>query len=78
MDRLASGIVIALAVLAINGGLMREVLGEERMPLQPQLSSSIPVASGLRSERVLSLVLALEALRAAPAALTTGSVSTKG
>ncbi|MGV3489688.1 MAG: hypothetical protein ACO1OG_00050 [Devosia sp.] len=69
MDRLASGIVIAIAVLAINGGLMRDVLGEERISLQPELSSSIPVASGHRSERVLSLLLALEALRAAPGVL---------
>jgi hypothetical protein len=77
MNRLASGIVIALAVLAINGGLLRDVLGEEPMRLQPPLSSSIPVEPGHRSERVLSLVLALEALRAAPGALVAGS-ATKG
>ena len=76
MDRLASGIVIAIAVLAINGGLMRDVLGEEPM-FEPKLSSSTPVASGHRSERVLSLVLALEALRAAPD-LISSRASTKG
>jgi hypothetical protein len=69
MHRLASGIVIAIAALAINGSFVRDALGEEPVRLQPSLSSSSPVASGHRSERVLSLVLALEALRAAPAVL---------
>lgn len=78
MDRLASGIVIAIAVLAISGGLMRDVLGEERMRSETELSSTIPVASGHRSERVLSLVLALEALRAAPGVLVGGSATPKG
>ena len=66
MNRLATGMVIALAALAIDGGLLREVLAAETGKLTAALSSPIPVASGHRSERVLSLVLALEALRAAP------------
>jgi len=69
MDRLAAGIVIAAAPMAINGSFVREVQGNESPVLQPTLSSSTPVASGNRSERVLSLVLALEALRAAPGVL---------
>ena len=73
MNRLASGIVIAIAVLASNGGFVRDVLGEQPIRPTPTLSSSIPGASGHRSERVLSLVLALEALRAAPEALTPSS-----
>ena len=41
---------------------------------QPTQKSQMPAASGLRSERVLSLLLTLEALRAAPALLDTQKV----
>lgn len=73
MGRLAAGTVIALAVLAMNGNLVRDVLAEDsqRLIASTTLSSATPVASGRRSERVLSLVLALEALRAAPELLST-------
>ena len=69
MDRLVIGIVIALVALAIDGSLLRQVLASETGKLPAALSSPLPVASGHRSERVLSLVLALEALRAAPEVL---------
>lgn len=73
MGRLAAGTVIALAVLAMNGNLVRDVLAEEGQRLIASslatLSSATPVASGPRSERVLSLLLTLEALRAAPEVL---------
>ena len=73
MGRLAAGMVIALAILAMNGNLVRDVLAEDsqRLIASAQLSSTTPVASGLRSERVLSLLLTLEALRAAPEVLAT-------
>lgn len=77
MDRLVSGIVSVIALLAINGGLVRGVQDDEQLRSEAELSSTTPVASGHRSERVLSLVLALEALRAAPDVLTPGS-ATKG
>ena len=70
MNRLAVGTVIAIAALAMNGGLVRDVLGDQPIRPTPTLSSPIPGASGYRSERVLSLVLALEALRAAPEVLS--------
>lgn len=72
MDRIAAAMMIAIAALVMNGGLIRDVLAEDfgRAPVGvAQLSSSTPVASGLRSERVLSLLIALEALRAAPEVL---------
>ena len=71
MGRLAAGTVIALAILAMNGSLVRDVLAEDsqRLIASTQLSSTTPVASGSRSERVLSLLLTLEALRAAPEVL---------
>ena len=73
MGRLAAGTVIALAILAMNGNLVRDVLAEDsqRLTTSAQLSSTTSVASGPRSERVLSLLLTLEALRAAPEVLAT-------
>ncbi len=78
MNTLASGTVIAIAALAINGSLVRDVLGEQPMRPNPTLSSPIPGAAGYRSERVLSLVLALEALRAAPEVLSGPTAVPKG
>ena len=71
MGRLAAGTVIALAILAMNGNLVRDVLAEDsqRLIASTTLSSTTPVASGPSSERVLSLLLTLEALRAAPEVL---------
>lgn len=78
MDRLAAAIMIALAALVMNGGLASKVMAEEagmRLPSSAtELKSQIPATSGLRSERVLSLLLTLEALRAAPGALDTPKV----
>ena len=69
MGRLAAGMVIALAILAMNGNLVRDVLAEQGQRPLTTLSSATPVASGPSSERVLSLLLTLEALRAAPEVL---------
>jgi Na+/alanine symporter len=79
MDRLATAIMIALAALVMNGGILRDVMAEEagmRIPAPHQAvqKSQLPAASGLRSERVMSLLLTLEALRAAPALLDTSKV----
>ena len=73
MGRLAAGTVIALAMLAMNGNLVRDVLAEDsqRLIASTTLSSATPVASGPTRERVLSLLLTLEALRAAPQVLST-------
>ena len=81
MDRISAGPAYAIDADgfdgdALNGGFVREFLSEEF--LRPSLShgqavrpapSLPPAAFGLRSERVLGLVLALEALRAAPGLL---------
>ena len=76
MNRTAAGPMIADQALVTNGGQVREVLGENGSRLQlshgragGSEAGQIKVVSGLRSERVLSLLIALEALRAAPAAL---------
>jgi hypothetical protein len=71
MGRLAAGMVIALAILAMNGNLVRDVLAEDsqRLIASAPLSSITPVVSGPRSARVLSLLLTLGALRATPEVL---------
>jgi hypothetical protein len=73
MDRLATGVMIALAALFMSGGFVRDVAAAEagvKPPAGAQpVASPAPVVNGLRSELVLSLVLTLEALRAAPANL---------
>ena len=78
MDRLAAAIMIALAALVMNGGMLRDVMAEETglriMPPKPEQKSQMPAPSGLRSERVLSLLLTLEALQAVPALLDTPKV----
>jgi len=81
MDRLAAGIMIATAALVMNGGLVRDALAADAgMGAKTQAAAAVtvtsptPVAYGLRSERVLSLLLTLEALRAAPALLDTSKV----
>ena len=65
-------VMIALSALVMNGGLVRQVLAEDFVRTAgsaPALSTTISATSGLRSERVLSLLIALEALRAAPEVL---------
>lgn len=71
MSRIAVGVMIAIVALVMNGGLVRQVLAEDslRTTGSPVLSTTITATSGHRSERVLSLLIALEALRAAPEVL---------
>ena len=69
MSRIAVGVMIAIAALVMNGGIVRQVLAEDLASTSvgaPALSTTITATSGHRSERVLSLLIALEALRAAP------------
>ena len=72
MSRIAVVVMIAIAALVMNGGLIRQVLAEDLARTAagaPALSTTITATSGHRSERVLSLLIALEALRAAPEVL---------
>jgi len=72
MDRMFAEPASAPSAFVMNGGIVRG-----RATPRPRLSDgpavgpvpSQPSASGHRSERVLSLVIALEALRATPGAL---------
>mgnify|MGYP001208947512 CR=1 FL=1 len=69
MDRIAAGIAIALFALALSGGFLRDVMAAETgaAATPPTVVFHPSTAIGQRSGRVLSLILALEALRTAPA-----------
>ena len=72
MDRIAAAIALALCALVMTGGSMREVMAGEAAGAATAIhapASHLPALNGQRSERVLSLILTLEALRAAPAIL---------
>lgn len=76
MDQTATGLVIAATALALNGGLAGEALagGSPRTalshgPAAIRLPPETTMGVGQRSGRVLSLLMALEALRAAPGVL---------
>jgi hypothetical protein len=74
MDRILTGMIIAVAALALSGGLLRDVMAEETAAAPPVVAqivkSPVPAVNGIRSERVLSLLVTLEALRAAPVLMT--------
>jgi len=72
MSRIAVGVMIAIAALVMNGGMIRQVVADDlsrNAGNVPVLSTTVTATSGHRSERVLSLLIALEALRAAPEVL---------
>lgn len=73
MDKLATGMMIAFAALLLSGGLARDVMAAEPglrpLPAQPATTSPSPLIDGPRGGRVMSLMLTLEALRAAPSLL---------
>lgn len=81
MDRLAAGTVIAIAALVMGGGFVRDAqAGESALSSKTEVvsiaavASRIPVAHGPGSELVLSLMLTLDPLRAAPALLDASKV----
>lgn len=78
MDRLSTGIMIAVAALLMTGVIGGEALAREAVAGAPTpagtVASSTPVTSAPRSERVMSLLLTLEALRAAPVLLDAAKV----
>jgi hypothetical protein len=75
MTRIATAVLIVVAVLAFNGGLLRGALAEDTSITRQLMVTAVkapPQADRCetRSARVLSLLLCLEALRQAPQALT--------
>ena len=69
MHRIASAILIAAAVLALNGGMFRDAFARE-MAVQPSVAV-VEIAQPIqgKSAKLLSLLVVLESLRQAPVAL---------
>lgn len=74
MDRIATGTMIAATALLLTGGLGTDVMARE--PVKPPApATTLPQsAPPLRSGRILSLLLTLEALHQSPALLDTGKL----
>lgn len=69
MHRIAAAMLIAAAVLALNGSMLREAFAGDgsARPAPPAIDVSRP--AGPRNATVLSLLIVLETLRQAPIAL---------
>ena len=63
MNRIATAILIAGAVLALNGGMVRDALARETLLQLPAPSVEIAQPVAPRSAKLLSLLLVLETLR---------------
>ena len=74
MRRIAAALLIVVAVLALNGGMLREALAVELAVQAPVPASAGLDAAALRSGKVLSLLLILEALRQTPVSLERSKV----
>ncbi|MDO8360923.1 MAG: hypothetical protein Q7T08_12925 [Devosia sp.] len=61
--------MITIAVLALNAGTLREAFAGEAMARLPVASVASLTIAPVRSTKVLSLLLILEALRQAPISL---------
>lgn len=73
MDQTSTGLTNASDALVLNGGLAKAALAESPTrhglshgPAALQLPGETTGTTGHRSERLLTLLVALEALRAAP------------
>jgi hypothetical protein len=84
MDQTSTGLTNAKSALVLNGGLANAALSESPTrqglshgPAALQLPAESTGGNGHRSERLLTLLVALEALRAAPEALAAGRATPK-
>jgi hypothetical protein len=76
MSRIATGLLIVGAMLAFNGGLLRDAMAEDqvvRVKLEAAAKGDT-CATEPRGSRVMSLLLCLEALRQAPAPVASPKV----
>jgi hypothetical protein len=63
MSRIAATLLIVIAMLALNGGLLRPAFAEATAARTPGASVEVSQPTIVRSGRVLNLLLVLEALR---------------
>jgi len=73
MHRIATALLIAAAVVALNGSMLRDAFAVERAGGSGIKSQATDLAP-MKSAKVLSLLLILEALRQSPVPLTTQKV----
>ncbi len=69
MHRIATAMLIAAAVLALNAGLLRDAFAAETMARSPVQIADLAQPMPVRTAKVLSLLLILESLRQAPVPL---------
>ena len=63
MHRIAAALLIAAAVLALNGGMLRDAFAREAAAQLPASFGEISQPVGGKSAKVLSLLLILESMR---------------
>lgn len=63
MPRIATAMLIAAAVLALNAGMLRDVFARELAVQPPATRLEITQPLAAKSDKVLSLLLILESLR---------------
>jgi hypothetical protein len=63
MSRIAAALLIVIAMLALNGGLLRPAFAEAATARATGASVEVSQPTIIRSGRVLGLLMALEALR---------------
>jgi hypothetical protein len=63
MHRIASAILIAAAVLAMNAGMLRDAFADEYRPTLAAARAEVAQPVQPRSAKLLSLLVVLESLR---------------
>jgi hypothetical protein len=69
MHRIATAMLIAAAVLALNAGMLRDAFARDTATQLPVTRLDILQPVQVKSAKVLALLLVLESLRQAPFAL---------
>ncbi len=69
MHRIATAMLIAAAVLVLNGGLLRDAFAADTVSRSPAVIAASAEPIQFRSPKVLSLLMILESLRQAPVSL---------
>jgi len=72
MSRIAAALLIVIAMLAFNGGLLRPAFAESVAARLPTPSVEVKQPVAIRSGRILTLLMTLEALRVTQPTATAG------
>jgi hypothetical protein len=72
MSRIAAAVLIVVAMLAFNSGLLRPAFAESLAATLPCPTVEVKQPTVVRSGRILTLLLTLEALRVTQSGTVTG------